>query len=189
MKEGWKSTPNKVDLRSLVNVQKITDNAKWWQAMDRFTDRDEFVRMWAVENFTSAWDSYSGAVINNYYLRSDALGVFSMLPTGADESFSYNFKMDAPSIGYPLIYEDFQIQAKNRGSMFVRCLRYEPCFNQYLDALKQTKNVAKKIDLVGQMRSIANQIQAPNAWLVISAENWVGMKSAEVDALLKKYQR
>lgn len=189
VKEGWKSTPNKDDLRSLVNVQKIDDNAKWWQAMDRFTDRDEFVRMWAVENFTSAWDSYSGAVINNYYLRSDSMGVFSMHPTGADESFSYNFKMDALSIGYPLIYDNFQIQAKNRGSMFARCLRYEPCRNQYLDALKETKDVAKKIDLVGQMGSIAKQIAAPSEWAVRSAQNWVGMKSTEVDALLKKYGR
>ena len=189
VKEGWKSTPNKDDLRALKNAQKIVDDAEWWQAMDRFTDRDEFIRMWAVENFTSAWDSYSGAVINNYYLRSDSMGVFTMHPTGADESFSYNFKMDALSIGYPLIYDNFQIQAKNRGSMFARCLRYKPCFNQYLDELKATKNAAKKIDLVGQMDRIATQISAPSIWAVQSTKNWVGMKSNEVDALLQKYGR
>lgn len=189
VKEGWKTTPNKDDLRSLVNVQKIADNKEWWIAMDRFTDRDEFIRMWAVENFTMAWDSYSGAVINNYYLRSDQLGVFTMHPTGADESFSFNFKMDAPAIGYPLIYDNFQIQAKNRGSMFARCLRYEPCFNQYLDELKNVKDKAKEINLVGQMQSIAAQINAPSLWAVTSAQNWVGAKSDEVDKLLLKYGR
>ncbi len=189
VKEGWKKTPNKDDLRLLVNVQKIANNKKWWTAMDRYTDRDEFVRMWAVENFTMAWDSYSGSIVNNYYLRSDQLGVFTMHPTGADESFSYNFKMDAPSIGYPLIYYDFQVQVKGRGSMFARCLRHKPCFNQYLDELKATKEMAKKIDLAGQMGAIAAQIKAPSLWAVSAAQNWIGVKSSEVDALLAKYGR
>ncbi|MCX6485299.1 MAG: CotH kinase family protein [Rhodoluna sp.] len=189
VKEGWKKTPNKDDLRSLVNVQKIADDKQWWTAMDRFTDRDEFIRMWAVENFTMAWDSYSGSIVNNYYLRSDQLGVFTMHPTGADESFSYNFKMDAPSIGYPLIYYDFQVQVKGRGSMFSRCLRFKPCFNQYLDELKATKDTAKKIDLAGQMGAIAAQIKAPSLGAVSAAQNWIGVKSSEVDALLAKYGR
>ena len=189
VKEGWKTTPNKDDLRALANVSKITNNEKWWTAFDRFTDRDEFIRMWAVENFIGAWDSYSGAVINNYYLRSDSLGVFTMHPTGADETFTYNFKMDAQSIGYPLIYDNFQIQAKNRGSMFSRCLRYKPCFNQYLDELKNVSKTAKEINLVGAMQEIADRIDAPSIWAVESAKNWVGMKSAEVDALMKKYGR
>jgi spore coat protein CotH len=189
VKEGWKKTPNKDDLRLLVNVQKIANNKKWWTAMDRYTDRDEFVRMWAVENFTMAWDSYSGSIVNNYYLRSDQLGVFTMHPTGADESFSYNFKMDAPSIGYPLIYYDFQVQVKGRGSMFARCLRYKPCFNQYLDELKNTKEMAKKIDLAGQMGAIAAQIKAPSLWAVSAAQSWIGVKSSEVDALMAKYGR
>jgi spore coat protein CotH len=189
VKEGWKKTPNKDDLRLLVNVQKIANNKKWWTAMDRYTDRDEFVRMWAVENFTMAWDSYSGSIVNNYYLRSDQLGVFTMHPTGADESFSYNFKMDAPSIGYPLIYYDFQVQVKGRGSMFARCLRYKPCFNQYLDELKATKEMAKKIDLAGQMGAIAAQIKAPSLWAVSAAQSWIGVKSSEVDALMAKYGR
>ena len=157
--------------------------------MDRYTDRDAFVRMWAVENFVSAWDSYSGVIVNNYYLRSDSMGVFTMMPTGADETFSYNFKMDALSIGYPLIYYDFKTDIKGRGSMFTRCLRYKPCFNQYLDELKATKETAKQIDLVGQMKTIATQIKAPAIWAVQSTQNWVGMKSKEVDALLSKYGR
>ena len=157
--------------------------------MDRYTDRDEFIRMWAVDNFISAWDSYSGVIVNNYYLRSDSMGVFTMMPTGTDETFAFNFRMDDPYIGYPLIYDDFQITTKGRGSMFTRCLRYKPCFDQYLDELKAAKETAKQIDLVGQMKTIAAQIKAPSLWAVQSTQNWVGMKSKEVDALLRKYGR
>jgi spore coat protein CotH len=189
VKEGWKKNPNKDDLRALIKAQKIANNDAWWKAMDRYTDRDEFIRMWAVDNFISAWDSYSGVIVNNYYLRSDAMGVFTMMPTGTDETFAFNFRMDDPYIGYPLIYDNFQIKTKGRGSMFTRCLRFEPCFNQYLDQLKVVKDTAKEIDLVGQMKTIAKQINAPSIWAVQSAQNWVGMKSKEVDALLLKYGR
>ena len=189
VKEGWKKAPNKKDLQALANVQKIKKNSSWWKAMDRYTERDSLIRMWAVDNFISAWDSYSGAIINNYYLRSDAYGVFTMMPTGADETFVYNFPMDARSIGYPLIYTDFQIESKGRGYMFSRCLVYKPCRNDYLDALKETKKVASDIDLVGQMKAISKTLNGESTWAQRATQNWVGMKSREVDALLRKYGR
>lgn len=189
VKEGWNKTPNKLDLRALASIQKLTDKAQWWAAMDRYTDRDEFIRMWAVENFISAWDSYSGAIINNYYLRSDSLGVFTMMPTGTDETFIYNFKMDATSIGYPLIYDNFQIQSKGRGVMFTKCLNYKPCRNQYLDALKAVKLKAKEIDINGQIQQIGTMLNGTPTWSQLAVKNWIAMKGKEVDALLRKYGR
>jgi len=189
VKEGWKKVPNKLDLRALSSVQKLTDDAEWWAAMDRYTDRNEFIRMWAVENFVSAWDSYSGAIINNYYLRSDSLGVFSMLPTGADETFEYNFKMDATAIGYPLIYDNFQIQTKGRGIMFTRCLKYKPCRNQYLDTLRTVKEKAASIKLKSSVDQIGAMLNGTPTWGQLAVKNWIDMKSNDVDALLSKYGR
>ena len=189
VKEGWKKNPNKLDLRALSSIQKIADKKEWWASMDRYTDRDEFVRMWAVENFISAWDSYSGAIINNYYLRSDSLGVFTMMPTGADESFAYNFRMDAISIGYPLIYDNFQIHSKGRGSMFTRCLNYKPCRNQYLDQLKEVKLAAKRIDINGEIQRIGSTLNGTPTWGQLAVKNWIAMKGKEVDALRRKYGR
>lgn len=189
VKEGWKKNPNKLDLRALSSIQKFTDKKDWWAAMDRYTDRDEFVRMWAVENFISAWDSYSGAIVNNYYLRSDALGVFTILPTGADEAFSYNFRMDAVSIGYPLIYSNFQVQSKGRGYMFTRCLNYKPCRNQYLDQLKEVKLTAKRIDINGEIKRIGSTLNGSPTWGQLAVTNWIAMKGKEVDALRRKYGR
>ena len=188
VKEGWKKTPNKLDLRALGAIQKFS-GAAWWEAMDRYTDRSELIRMWAVENFISAWDSYSGAIINNYYLRSDSMGVFSMLPTGADESFAYNFKMDASAIGYPLIYDNFKIQTKGRGTMFTKCLNYKPCRNEYLDALKATKKMAKTMDLNGRIDKVASILKDAPSWGADSVKYWIATKSNDVDQLLKKYGR
>jgi hypothetical protein len=39
------------------------------------------------------------------------------------------------------------------------------------------------------MKTIAAQIKAPSIWAVQSTQNWVGMKSKEVDALLRKHGR
>ena len=188
VKEGWNKAPNKLDLRALAAIQKL-QGTQWWQAMDRYTDRSEMIRMWAVENFISAWDSYSGAIINNYYLRSDSMGVFSMLPTGADESFSYNFKMDATSIGYPLIYDNFQIRSKSRGTMFTKCLGYKACRNEYLDALKATKLMTKSMKLNARIDKMASILTDAPAWGADSVKYWIATKSRDVDALLKKFGR
>ena len=188
VKEGWKKTPNKLDLRALASIQKL-QGASWWQAMDRYTERSEMVRIWAVENFISAWDSYSGAIVNNYYLRSDSMGVFSMLPTGADESFAYNFKMDAGSIGYPLIYDNFKVQTKGRGTMFTKCLNYKPCRNEYLDSLKATKKMAKTMKLNDRIDKVASILTSAPSWGADSVKYWIATKSNDVDLLLKKYGR
>ncbi|MFM2384403.1 MAG: hypothetical protein RL166_277 [Actinomycetota bacterium] len=189
VKEGWKKSPNKLDLRALSSIQKLPKQADWWAAMDRYTDRDQFIRMWAVDNFISAWDSYSGSIINNYYLRSDAMGVFTMMPTGTDETFSYNYAMDARSIGYPLIYTDFQIQSKSRGIMFTKCLNYKPCLHQYLDELKAVKAKAKEIKLTNQVLEISRMLNGTPTWAQLAVNNWIAMKGQEVDALLRKYGR
>ncbi len=192
-KVGWKKNPNKLDLKALVAVQKLSKNSDWWLGMQRYTDRSELIRMWAVDNFVGAWDSYSGAIINNYFLRSDNMGVFSMLPFGTDETFEYNFKMDALAIGYPLIYSNFKIQTKGRGSMFMRCLRYRPCLNEYLDDLVATKAAAKKINLIGQMKQASQLVSSVSGGgspgMQQFAQNWISRKGAEVSALLKKYNR
>lgn len=190
VKEGWKHTPNKLDLRALSSIQKISNKKLWWQAMGRYTDRAEMIRKWAVDNFISAWDSYSGSIVNNYYLRSDSLGVFTMLPTGPDETFEYNYKMDATSIGYPRIYSDFGIKSMGRGAMFTKCLNYRPCLNEYLDDLKLAKEAAKTSDINGQIDQIASTLKglAPS-WAAASVKNWIAMKGTDVDALLTKYGR
>ena len=188
VKEGWKKSPNKLDLRALGSIQKLS-GARWWQAMDRYTDRSEMVRMWAVDNFLSAWDSYSGAIINNYYLRSDSMGVFTMMPTGADETFEYNYRMDATSIGYPLIYDNFKIRTKGRGTMFTKCLGYKPCRNEYLDDLKATKAMAKSMKLGARIDAIASILPGAPSWGASSVKYWIATKSRDVDALLRKYNR
>lgn len=192
VKEGWKSAPNKNDLKALIAAQKTKSNKQWWINLDRYFDRDALLRMWAVDNFIGAWDSYSGAIINNYYLRTDRLGVFTMMPTGTDETFVYNFAMDARSIGYPLIYDNFQIQSKNRGYLFSRCLTYKPCRNEYLDQLGVVRDTAKSMKLTKQMQKTSDLISvyAPSsAWAGKAAQNWVNNKSQEVTALLRKYGR
>ena len=192
VKEGWKSSPNKADLKSLIAAQKTDSNKGWWISLDRYFDREALLRMWAVDNFIGAWDSYSGAIINNYYLRSDRMGVFTMMPYGADETFVYNFAMDARSIGYPLIYDNFQIQSKNRGYLFSRCLTYKPCRNQYLDQLGEVSKKAKEIELTKLMKQASGLIAdyAPGSqWAGEAAQNWVTRKSVEVTSLLQKYGR
>jgi hypothetical protein len=100
-----------------------------------------------------------------------------------------NYPMDATSIGYPLIYDDFKVQRKGRGIMFTKCLQYKPCLNDYLDALKAVKLKAKEIDIRGQIDQISSTLNGTPSWSQIAVKNWIAMKGKEVDSLLRKYGR
>jgi CotH kinase protein len=77
------------DLEALVEAVAAPAPPAFSQRVAGLADLEEMTRMWAVERYIDHWDSYSGrADPNNYYLHSDPLGAFQMLPWGTDQSWS-----------------------------------------------------------------------------------------------------
>jgi hypothetical protein len=78
------------DLEALIDAANAT-GGDWSDGMGATADLDEMARMWAGEQFLGNWDGYSVRTSefqpNNYYLHSDAIGRFSMLPSGLDRTF------------------------------------------------------------------------------------------------------
>jgi hypothetical protein len=52
------------------------------------------VMLWAVDNFTGNWDTYSGPLRNNFTFRSNSAGKFTFVPWGTDQSFGENLFND-----------------------------------------------------------------------------------------------
>lgn len=80
------------DLSALIAAAGRSDGA-FSANVAPFADLAEMTRMWAVENYTGHWDGYSVAAgtpfqPNNYYLHDRPDGIFRMLPSGTDSSFS-----------------------------------------------------------------------------------------------------
>ncbi len=199
--EGWSTTPDKKDLGKLIEVANMTTGASWWKAMDTYTDRAKLIRQFAVENFLGHWDSYSGPIINNHYLRSNDRGKFTMIPAGVDQTFgenrqtpvkgdSYYFAMDAKEVGYPWVMQSHKKPAIPRGLLFQKCLTYKPCKTIYLTELKAVSAKATSSKLANFMTStsglIAEFSNADAKAEQTRSINWMKKQQSNVAAILKK---
>ena len=101
VKQGWKATPNRDDLRTLTKVANLS-GTKFWDGLETVTDRERLVMLWAVDNFTGNWDTYSGPLRNNFTFRSNIAGKFTFVPWGTDQSFGENLFNDPNArVRYP----------------------------------------------------------------------------------------
>jgi len=166
-------------------------------------DRKKLVMQFAVDNFIGNWDSYSGPIVNNYFVRSNINGQFTMMPWGTDQTFGENratpvagddyfFAIDTPQVGFPWMNQP-QFQGKTslpRGILFQKCLAYKVCKTEYMNDLKAVMVKATTGKLTTFMKSMATIVapMATNANVVEQTRtiNWVGKQIVRVKALLKK---
>lgn len=115
VKEGWKATPNRDDLRELARVSNLT-GAKFWDGLETLVDRERLIMLWAVDNFTGNWDTYSGPLRNNVTLRSNSLGKFTFVPWGTDQSFGENLFNDP---GVRVRYLGYTLPTETKDDFFI----------------------------------------------------------------------
>src|ERR1700761_5320188 len=82
--EGKKTEKN--DLEALVAAV-VAPSPAFSQRVGPFADLSEMTKDWLIEKYVGNWDGYAGQPVdnlhpNNYYLYSDAAGVFQMMPWG-----------------------------------------------------------------------------------------------------------
>lgn len=199
--EGWAATPNKIDLRNFIAMANMPAGASWWAKFGQVADRGEWIREWAVENFTGQWDGYSGPIINNYFIRSDLFGKFVIIPWGQDQTFgenrqtstlldNYFFATDAPKVGFPWVQQAFRKTTMDRGMLFTKCLAYSVCKKEYLTQLKLVSAKVTSIKLVTLMQKAAYVIRSKTTEdqkaEQLRTQKWVALQQAKVAAVLKK---
>jgi len=161
---GWKVTPNKNDLKSVITAVNETDPAKWYENLNTYFDRATLIKTLAVENFVGHWDGYSGPDINNYYLRTSTTNKFILIPWGTDQTFGENRQtaIAGDTFFYPLVSERAdQPWATNlkRGLLYVKCINYKPCRTQYLLQLKAVSTMATTMKLSAKITNAAKVIE------------------------------
>ena len=199
--EGWKTTPNKLDLKKLIEVANISNPVTWWTQLGVYANRTLLIKTFAVENFIGHWDSYSGPIVNNHFWRSDDKGKFTMVPWGLDQTFgenratpvqgdNYFFTMDTKEAAYPWVKIVNKKDSLPRGLLFQKCLDYKPCKTEYLTNLKLVSEKATSSKLTSYMSSAAKLIGAMSSSNATAEQtrsiNWVKLQQAKVAALLKK---
>lgn len=123
-----------------------------------FFDFAELTRMWGVEKYIGHWDGYAGEGIdgetefnehrpNNYYLYSDPLGRFSMLPWGTDQAWDVG---DTGGVPMPFDGQD--------GRLFDFCLDDEDCSGLFSAAVANALEEVGGLDLEGQAEQTAGML-------------------------------
>jgi spore coat protein CotH len=205
---GWKVTANKNDLTKLISVVNYKVPANWYKALDGVMDRAALIKFMAVENFLGHWDGYSGPLANNYFIRSNTRGKFTIIPWGVDQTFGENRQTTAPvdTFSLPMLSKTsthpWLTKETLRGSLYVKCISYIPCRNAYLTELKATSAMATKMKLRTLMKSASTVIQPvladqyklhPDLLAGIKAEqtrsiSFIAARQKEVAALVTKYK-
>jgi hypothetical protein len=205
---GWKVTPNKNDLDALLKTVDDWDSARWYKALPKVMDRSALIKLFAVENFLGHWDGYTGPNINNYFIRSNTQGKFTMIPWGTDQTFGENRQTEilGDSFNFPMLSytstHPWQKRESTRGSLYTNCISYNPCRNEYLKELKAVSAMATKIKLADQMKSAAKLIKPvlalqfstePKLFTEIGKEqtrsiSFITLRQKDVAALAKQYK-
>lgn len=126
------------DLSALIAAAN-THPSVWWSELGKVADREQFVRMWAVERLLGHWDGYHGHVKNNYYLHSDESGRFTMLPWGIDQTFH-------DRLPWP--------DANDHGLMYTTCMRIPECYRLFHGELAKAIAVFQGLDLAAMSTAI-----------------------------------
>jgi hypothetical protein len=171
------------DLRALVAAVNSTEGEGWSAAVAPVADLTELTRIWAAEKYIGHWDGYAGQAgkfqPNNYFLYSDTVGVFQMLPWGADETFERRLAFDGPA-----------------GLMFNKCLADPACEALYRKELRSVRDTIKGLGLPALAAGTATfvepwweadpRLEHPDlvAGATEDAEAFLAGRGAEVDAWL-----
>jgi spore coat protein CotH len=135
------------DLEALVAAVGDGSAPDWSDRVAPHADLDEMTLMWIVERYLGHWDGYSGPtgggqLPNNYYLLSDPLGKFQMLPWGTDQT-----------------WEDHLSFEGDAGELFDRCLADSSCAALYRSAGTALLETAPTLGLDAAARCISARLR------------------------------
>ena len=81
---------DRTDLEALVAAAN-QEGGDWSDGVAAVADLEQMTKVWAIERYIGHWDGYAGRLLgpqpNNYYLHSEASGLFRMLPWGTDQTW------------------------------------------------------------------------------------------------------
>ena len=114
--------------------------------MAAVADLDEMTLDWAVERYIGHWDGYAGALggkqPNNYFLHSEASGLFRMLPWGTDQTWETRLPFDTRA-----------------GIMLNRCFEDESCEAAYTKGLRRVRAEVAGLGLRERAAELASMLR------------------------------
>lgn len=156
------------DLTALVHAAEASNPGETatglGAALSQRLDVAELGRFLAIEKFVNHWDGYSGSVPwgpHNFYLVSDARGVFRFIPSGVDVTWRYQVGEEGLN---PDGSEPFD---SGKGMLMAKCVSDPSCDAAYRNTLAYAASVAVEYrDLASQLMGLhmASRIGDTHRW-------------------------
>jgi hypothetical protein len=133
------------DLEALVAA--VAGPAEGWsERVAPLADLGRLTAAFALEHYAHHWDGYSVrdsyANPNNYYLHADKAGMFSLIPSGTDQT--WRNEQSPGRVG--------------RGVLMRGCVADDACRALYVDAVAAVAERASQLDLPGYARALATSL-------------------------------
>ncbi len=141
------------DLEALI-VAANGDGGDWSDGMAASADLEQMVGQWAVERYVGHRDGYAGPEEpshlrpNNYYLHSDAAGLFRMLPWGTDQTWIERLEFGEPA----------------GGLLFNRCFADESCEGLYVEALEEVHLALGELEVARRAAELLELVRPYRTW-------------------------
>ncbi len=133
------------DLEALIDAV-ADDEGSFSDRMDGIADLQQMVRMWATEKYIGQWDGYGSQEgpfwPRNYFLHSDATGVFTMLPWGLDQALSLRLPYGVSA-----------------GVIFDGCLADSECAAAYAAAVADVRATVGALHLEDKAQQVATVLE------------------------------
>lgn len=135
------------DLEALIAAVN-DEEGDWSDNVKPVADLERLADQWAVERYIAHWDGYAGLPgtfrPNNYYLHSDAAGVFQMMPWGTDQTWER---------------DDTWFEGSSGGLMFNKCLEDDDCLALYRQGLAKVHCAVPGLDHRTHVAELAAMLQ------------------------------
>jgi len=130
------------DLSALASAVAEPDDRKWQARLSGVAAVDEMMRVWAVEQYIGHWDGYA-PTINNFFLRCDSNGIFTLHPWGLDQTWG-----------------DFRDYHSGSGAIFARCMEIPECRARYDKVMLDLLNVVEQLDVIRMAEALDRFIES-----------------------------
>jgi hypothetical protein len=118
----------------------------WTTIQSHLASPEQAIRLLAAEWYLGHWDGYSWSR-RNYYLHSDANGLFTLLPTGTDQALRDPFGNTNYDLSFPLASAADNWQSIGGAAIVDACFADASCADQFIDELDTVRQAADGLDL------------------------------------------
>ena len=139
------------DLSDLEALSAAVRTGVWSEIAAHLARPNDVIRYLAAEWYVGQWDGYAWNR-NNYYLHSDTGGLFTLLPSGTDQSLKPTVPRGDFNLSFPLASAlTTWNPPRGAGALIEACFADPGCSDRFIHELEDVKEAAAGLDVATEV--------------------------------------